>query len=214
MDKGLQITGNPEDRPLNDQISWLKEQLIHKLLDEAPVSDEEVYALTDAMEMRVCEAGEVLLQAGEVLTHGYLTLKGCVRQYYLVDGEEKTTYFYTEGYSISSYLSAAHRKPAKYYLGCVEDTILADLSAKKQNELFKKYPSLESSCRVGLEEEVGHYQQMLATYITTSPEERYLDLLKNRPELLNRVPQYQLASYIGVKPESLSRIRKRIMAHQ
>lgn len=213
MDKGLQIPENKEELSLDEQVAWLKKQLTQKLLNEAPVAPELVYALIDSMEIQTYNSGEILLRAGEILSHGYLTLKGCVRQYYLVDGEEKTTYFYTEGYSISSYLSAAHRKPSTYSLSCVEDTILAALSIDQQKKLFKKYPSLESVCRTGLEEEVSHYQQMLATYITTSPEERYLDLLKNRPELLERVPQYHLATYIGVKPESLSRIRKRITAH-
>lgn len=69
---------------------------------------------------------------------------------------------------------------------------------------------LESMSRMSLQEELNTYQEMLVTYITTNPEERYLNLLKYRPELLHRVPQYQLASYLGVTPESLSRIRKRI----
>jgi hypothetical protein len=58
---------------------------------------------------------------------------------------------------------------------------------------------------------MGKSQEKLASYIINSPEDRYLDLLKNRPDLLDRVPHYQLASYLGIKPESLSRIRKRIM---
>jgi len=77
--------------------------------------------------------------------------------------------------------------------------------------MYKRFPMLESLSRISLQEELHNYQEMLATYITTSPEERYLNVLKYRPELLNRVPQYQLASYLGVTAESLSRIRKRIM---
>ena len=77
--------------------------------------------------------------------------------------------------------------------------------------MYNRFPILESMSRVALVEELNNYQEMLSTYITTSPEERYLNLLKFRPELLNRVPQYQLASYLGVTPESLSRIRKRIL---
>lgn len=64
---------------------------------------------------------------------------------------------------------------------------------------------------MAMEEEMGKSHDRLSSYILSSPEERYLDLLKTRPELLERVPQYQLASYLGVTPESLSRIRKRIM---
>lgn len=77
-----------------------------------------------------------------------------------------------------------------------------------QKEMYKRFPVLESWSRISLQEELSDYQEMLATYITTSPEERYWNLLKFKPELLNIVPQHQLASYLGVTSESLSRIRK------
>ncbi|MEZ4951136.1 MAG: hypothetical protein R2784_17385 [Saprospiraceae bacterium] len=67
-------------------------------------------------------------------------------------------------------------------------------------------------CRVSVEEEFRKQQEALAAFITSSPEDRYLNLLENRPDLLMRVPQYHLASYLGVKPESLSRIKKRLAA--
>ena len=72
-------------------------------------------------------------------------------------------------------------------------------------------PRMETLNRMGVEMELQKSQEALADYILTSPEERYLNLLQTRPDLLDRVPQYQLASYLGVTPESLSRIRKRIM---
>jgi len=85
------------------------------------------------------------------------------------------------------------------------------MTQEDENELFRRFPRFERISRIALEEELGNYQEMLANFMMSSPEERYLKLLKNRPDLLDRVPHYQLASYLGVKPESLSRIRKRIM---
>lgn len=177
-------------------------------------SEKEIEYITEALEIRQYKAGDILLRAGEIANACYHTLKGCVRQYYLIDGEEKTTFFYTEGQSIVSYSSATEKVPAKHYLSCVEDTTLAVMTTEKEEELYRKFPKFESLSRVDLEKQLGNYQEMLANYITTTPEERYLDLLENRPELLRRVPQYQLASYVGVKPESLSRIRKRITVYQ
>ncbi|MBC8146372.1 MAG: Crp/Fnr family transcriptional regulator, partial [Bacteroidetes bacterium] len=81
----------------------------------------------------------------------------------------------------------------------------------KENNLYQKFPKLEALARSIMEKEMIKYQEMLMLYITDSPEQRYTKLLKNRPELLQRVPQHQIASYIGIKPESLSRIRKRIL---
>jgi len=174
-------------------------------------SGEDVDAAVDLITIQTLKKGEHLLREGEVSAKSYSIVNGCVRQYYLVDGEEKTTFFYTEGQNIFSPNSTLERIPAKYYLSCVEYTTVSVISLENQKEMFRRFPLLESLSRLSLQEELGNYQEMLATYITTSPEERYLNLLKLRPELLNRVPQYQLASYLGVTPESLSRIRKRLL---
>jgi CRP-like cAMP-binding protein len=104
--------------------------------------------------------------------------------------------------------------PANHYLACVEDSTLVVWSYAAEKELFGKYPRLESGCRVSMESDFGEHQEKLAGFITKTPEQRYQDLMRDRPELLQRVPQYLLASYLGVTPESLSRIRKRIFAKE
>ena len=174
-------------------------------------TNEDIDAAVELITIKTLKKGEHLLREGEVSAKSYSIVSGCVRQYYLVNGEEKTTFFYSEGQSIFSPNSTSERIPAKYYLSCVEYTTLSVISLENQKEMYSRFPVLESMSRLSLQEELHNYQEMLATYITTSPEERYLNLLKFRPELLNRVPQYQLASYLGVTPESLSRIRKRIL---
>lgn len=174
-------------------------------------TNEDIDAAVELITIKTLKKGEHLLREGEVSAKSYSIVSGCVRQYYLVNGEEKTTFFYTEGQSIFSPNSNTQRIPVKYYLSCVEYTTLSVISLENQKEMYSRFPVLESMSRLSLQEELHNYQEMLATYITTSPEERYLNLLKFRPELLNRVPQYQLASYLGVTPESLSRIRKRIL---
>ncbi len=173
-------------------------------------SEKDIAEALELISLKTLKKGEHLLREGDFSARSYSIISGCVRQYYLVDGEEKTTFFYTEGQSIFAPNGASERIPSKYYLSCVEHTTVSIISLEKQNEMFKKFPILESMSRNTLREELNNYQEMLATYITTNPEERYLNLLKFRAELLNRVPQYQLASYLGVTPESLSRIRKRI----
>lgn len=82
---------------------------------------------------------------------------------------------------------------------------------EEEQRMFERIPKLESICRVETEKKLGEYQEQLASFITSTPEERYLNLMNTRPQLINRVPQYQLASYLGIKPESLSRIQKRIL---
>ena len=78
--------------------------------------------------------------------------------------------------------------------------------------MYEKYPQLESLSRVIAEVILTKQQESFTEFKTSSPEERYLNLLKTKPDLMQRVPQHQIASYLGIKPESLSRIRKRLMA--
>lgn len=179
-------------------------------LFDIPLTEEETKAVDECIPIRTYEKGTLLLKEGQIARDSYFLLEGCVRLYYLVDGDEKTTNFFTEGDAVASLTSYVNQTPANHYFECVEDSTLAILNFEKEKELIERMPKFESLCRVSMEGNFGENQQMLSKFITSSPEERYLDLLENRPDLLNRVPQYQLASYLGVKPESLSRIRKRI----
>jgi CRP-like cAMP-binding protein len=82
----------------------------------------------------------------------------------------------------------------------------------EEETLYKQFPRFETISRKVMEKIFAEQQAIMASYTTDTPEQRYLKLLESRPELFQIIPQYQLASYIGVKPESLSRIRKRIHA--
>lgn len=172
---------------------------------------EELAQLVEFVPIREFPKGTMLLRAGAIPTACYYNFKGLVREFYLKDGEERTTQFYLEGEGISACLSGAERVPSPYYLECVEACTLSVLTAEREVELYRRFPRLESICRVQTERLLLEYKAQMTRYITSSPEERYLHLKQQRPELLTRVPQYQLASYIGVKPESLSRIRRRLL---
>lgn len=191
----------------------MKSEIVQLLEGAIALNEEQANAVTECIPIKTFEKGHILLREGQVSNESYFNIKGLVRKYYLVDGEERTTEFYVEKDAISSLQSYNLNVPANHYLECIEDCRLAVLSREKEQELFKRVPNFESLCRVSVEEELGTYQDKLAQFMISSPEKRYLDLMENRPDLLQRVPQYHLASYLGVKPESLSRIRKRIAKH-
>lgn len=174
------------------------------------LDEEEQRTVAECIPIKTFKKGTVLLKEGQISRESYFTISGCVRHYYVVDGEEKTTFFYTEEQPVSSMNSYLNKVPANHYLSCVEDTTLAVLEYEKEKELYKRIPKFESICRASIEDEFAKQQEALAKHVISSPEERYLHLLNDRPDLLQRVPQYLLASYLGVKPESLSRIKKRI----
>ena len=188
----------------------MKSEIVQLLEGALDLNEEEKQAVTECIPIVTFPKGHILLREGQISNESFFNIEGLVRKYYLVDGEEKTTEFYIENEAISSLQSYNLKIPSNHYFECIEESRLAILSREREQELFERVSGFESLCRVSVEEELGAYQDKLAQFMMSSPEKRYMGLMENRPELLQRVPQYHLASYLGIKPESLSRIRKRI----
>lgn len=185
-------------------------EIVQLLESQMSLTEEERQAAAELIYIREFEKGTILLKEGQVATESYFNLKGLVRLYYLVDGEERTTTFFAEGEPICSLQSYNQQIPANHYMECVEDCKLAVFTYENEKKLYERAPRFEALCRIDIEKEFGKHQERLSSYIMHSPEQRYLKLVEEPPDLLQRVPQYHLASYLGVKPESLSRIRKRV----
>ena len=173
------------------------------------LSDELIAVVENNIVIQNYKKGTILLHEGDEVNTCYLILKGCIRSYIIKNGEEKTIEFYTEEHSVSL-PNFGKALPSELYLECIEDTVAAVSSCEHEAEMFLQFPELESKCRVMTEELMMENQLSLRDFKTDSAEERYQKLVQERPDLLQRVPQYQLASYLGIQPESLSRIRKRI----
>jgi len=180
----------------------------HKI---SPLSADEAKVIEESMDAQHFKKGTVLLREGQVAVDTYFILEGCIREYILVDGEEKTTNFFTEDQWVISMTNFATRMPSAHYLVCIEDTAVAVGNEQSAQAMFKKFPRFETISRAVMEVFFSEQKKILTSFLTDTPEQRYMNLLKSRPDIFQRVPQYQLASYIGVKPESLSRIRKRVV---
>jgi len=154
--------------------------------------------------------GTTLLKEGQKSQESYFVLKGCIRVYYIMDGEEKTTAFYTELDALTPHC-VINKAPSDYFISCVEDSILLVSNTDISVEVNSKFPKFEIMCRMLSEELLAKQQLDFDEFKTSSPEQRYLNLLQKRPDLIQRVPQHQLASFLGIIPQSLSRLRARIM---
>lgn len=174
------------------------------------LTDEEKNAILSLNLFHSVKKGTILLKEGQKSKSSYFVLKGCMRTYYMVDGEEKTTAFYTEMEALTPPCVISN-KPSEYYVSCTEDTILTISTAEMEMEINGKFPKFETMCRILSEENLAKQRLDFDEFKTSSPEQRYLNLLEKRPDLIQRIPQYQLASYLGMKPASLSRIRARIV---
>lgn len=189
-----------------------KEEALMRFISKFKSFDQnEINAIIENTQVESFKQGITILKEGEVCTKCYFVLSGCVRQYQLVNGEEKTTAFFLEGQAAVLYSSYLEGRPSEYYLSCVEDCILTIGTREQEQKLHKQYPKLEYLIYTLMPQDYSKVQDRLASMINNSPEERYLLLIKTQPGLLGRVPLYQIASYIGVTPESFSRIRKRIL---
>jgi len=173
-------------------------------------SEEEKQEIVDLDVFRIVKKGTILLKEGQRSDKNYFVFKGCLRAYYIIDGEEKTTSFYTEMDGFAPPCTV-NNQPSEFYLSCVEDSIIAEMSTDMITAMLEKYPKNESYCRIFTEQLLAKEQALFDEFKTSTPEQRYLNLQKTRPDLIQRVPQHQLASFLGIKPQSLSRLKARIL---
>ena len=174
------------------------------------LTEEEKNVILSLDLFRSVKKGTILLREGQKSKDGYFVLKGSIRKYYVINGEEKTTDFFTEMEGLTPHC-VTNKAPSEYFISCVEDTILTVADPDIGVEVNAKFPKFDIMCRMLSEELLAKEQIHFDEFKTSSPEQRYLNLLQKRPDLIQRVPQQQLASYLGIKPQSLSRLRARIL---
>ncbi|MEO6285285.1 MAG: cyclic nucleotide-binding domain-containing protein [Dyadobacter sp.] len=174
------------------------------------LTEDEKNAIRSLDLFRSIKKGTILLKKGQKSEEEYFVLKGCIRKYYIIDGEEKTTAFFTEMEGLVPHC-VMNNAPSDYFISCLEDSILTVTNPGMGVEVNAKFPKFQVMCGVLSEELLAKQQINFDEFKISSPEQRYLNLLQNRPDLIQRVPQHQLASFLGIKPESLSRLKARIL---
>jgi len=190
------------------------ETFLNKLRSIVELNKEDEAVLRSCIEIRTYEKGTMIQEAGQVATAFFYNVSGFVRLFYWKNGEEITAYFYPKGLFVSAYESFVKQEPSRINLQAVEATQLAVISAEAAMKLLRYSSKFEVISRVVMEDELIAHQNMIEGLLTLSPEERYEQLIESQPSLFQRVAQHHIASYIGVKPESLSRIKKRYLSRK
>lgn len=151
----------------------------------------------------------ILIRAGEPVSRQYFVVKGCLRSFLIDDNDrEYTVQFGIENWWMSDFTAYFTGAQSMLYLECIEDCELLAISKKSMEELYTCVPTLEHFFRQKLERAFVAFQKRIISNLHKSAEERYYDFLAQYPDIEQRVRNYQIASYLGITPESLSRIRK------
>lgn len=152
-----------------------------------------------------------LLKEGEIAHNLYFIKHGCLRLWFNNDGKDITLQFFFEGSAVCSIESFINREPSLFTLETIENTTLLSLSREDFNRILTLYPEIKEGFTKILFLRMGNYARLFLSRIKDTPAKRYEELMREHPEILQRIPQHYIASYLGITSVSLSRIRNRIV---
>lgn len=176
-----------------------------------PLDDEEKAFVEEVFKERRVKRRQFILQEGEVYKHNTFILEGCFKMYFVDDnGKEHNLQFAIENWWIGDIASFFSEEPSKLYIEAIEHSIILQIKKEDQIKLFVDYPKFNRIFRVLAENAMVGLQKRTIQNISSSAEERYLDFLERYPQFFNRISNVQIASYLGVTPEFLSTIRKKL----
>ena len=172
------------------------------------LSGEELEFFHSLLRVRKLRKKQFLLQEGEICDFEGFILKGCTRTYYLdKEGVETILLFAVENWWVSDITSFSERKPSNLFIETIEDTELLTIDYAGKARLFERVPAFERMFRLLVQRSLGVLQQRFYAAVSQTAEERYKAFLEKYPLVAQRVPQHQIARYIGVSPEFLSKVR-------
>ena len=183
------------------------EKIIQNYIDCSP---KEHLTIRSYFKTKTLKRREILHDSNVVCNNYYFIESGIIRYYQIKDGEEITGGFFSEGSGytdLDSFLSNSFSKQTAQAIECSSLLFITKLDLEK---LYQEVPKFERIARILAEEAFLDLRNKIDSFILQDAKERYLSILTNRPELIRRIPQHYVASYLGIKPQSLSRIRKNL----
>jgi len=174
-------------------------------------ADEEQLFLSK-IEVQHFKAKTILHNAGEICKHSYFVNSGLLRSFNINDNiVEHVLHFACEGWWIGDMYSLLSQKPGNLFIEVLEDSEVVLLSKENQEQLYFDIPKLERFFRILTENSLVAHQERLMDNLSLSAEDRFDKFCKKYPTLIQKVPQKQIASYIGVTPEFFSKMKSRML---
>ncbi|MDO9373052.1 MAG: Crp/Fnr family transcriptional regulator [Ferruginibacter sp.] len=179
---------------------------------KVPLTAEEEKQIKQYLTPKKLRKKQYLLQEGDVCRSVAFVEKGALRAYSVDDkGGEHIIQFGLEGWTIADLFSFLTGEPATYNIDAIEDSELVLISKSAQEELLQRFPKYETFTRLNITGAYLAMQRRLTSIISFTLEERYTNFISLYPDIAQRVPQHMIASYMGLTPETLSRVRQKMI---
>ncbi len=189
--------------------------LLHHICERVELNADERALVAAKITKRTYKKGQYVVQHGDVDRFQSYVISGCIRTYYIdPDGGEHTVQFAIEDWWTGDLGSFITQQPARYNVQCLENTTVAQLNNVDMEMMYKEVPKMERFFRKLIQKAYVAAQNRIMNNFTLSAKENYLQFKAQYPTIHQRVPQYMIASYLGVTPEFLSKIRHQIIAEQ
>jgi CRP-like cAMP-binding protein len=179
------------------------------LVSRATFSAEELAFIRTVFLPQTLATGEFLQRAGEPARHAAFVARGCLRSFVIdAKGKEHVVQFAPEQWWLADAISLGTGAPSQYFFSAVEDSDLLLIDPPAHQQLVDRIPGYSAAMRAGLQKHAAAKDVRIVKSLSASAKERYIDFMNTFPTIAQRVPQWMLASYLGVSPETISRIRK------
>ena len=181
------------------------------LMARATFSAEDLAFMRTVFIPRRLAAGEFLQRGGQVARHAAFVAHGCLRSFVIdAKGKEHIVQFAPEEWWLADAISLNTGTPSQYFFAAIEDSDLLLIDSQGQQQIVDRIPGYSAAMRAGLQKHAAVKDLRIVKALSASAGERYLDFMRTFPTIAQRVPQWMVASYLGVSPETVSRIRKQL----
>ncbi len=189
----------------------MKKPLIKSISDHIELNSEEQNLIENFWTEKTLKKGEYLLRNGEICRTDNFVVSGTLKAFYINSktGKEEILYFAIENWWATDIDSFQKQKPSIYNIQAIEQTELLQIRYDSFQEMLKQIPKLERFFRIILEKYLGSLQKRIIEDNVLDAEQRYANFIENYPKITDKVPQYLIASYLGITAEFLSRICKK-----
>jgi CRP-like cAMP-binding protein len=189
------------------------QSLLNAIRSYVPLSAADEEVVHKLFRKKILNKGEHLFEAGNICRYVAFIETGLVRYYVMDDKEEKTNYFNKEGEFVCDYMSFLPQTVSFVSIQALEDSTLYVINHTDLQTFYRNVEHGERFGRLGMEQVFVQAINQIRSLYTEPPEIRYQKFIANYPDIGQRIPQYYIASFVGVKPQSLSRIRNRKARH-